>query len=176
MLEAVLLAAGDSPGLTDISVPTMVWAWVSFLVTLFLLSKIAWPMLAKKMEEREIRIREGLEKAAEAERRAQELMDRQEELLQETRDEAKKLLAKSRETAENIRQETVAAAEKEISDQRERAKKEIDLERSRALDELRKAAVDLTLDAAGRVLEREIKGEDHRRLASEVIGEMDQLQ
>jgi F-type H+-transporting ATPase subunit b len=175
MYFGMLLAAGGGGGLTDVNGWTMVWAWAAFLVTFWALSKIAWPMLQAKMEEREVRIREGLEKADEAERRAQDLLEKQEAVLQEAREEAQKLLAESRATAANIKNETIQAAQTEIAEERDRAKKEIDLERSRAIDELRRAAVDLTLQAAGAVIERELKDEDHRRLAAQVIGEMDDL-
>ncbi len=168
----MLLAEGS---LLDINPATVIWAWVTFLVTLWVLSKVAWPLLAGKMEEREIRIKEGLLKAAEAERRATELMEKQEAILAETRQEAGKLLTESRATAQNIKNETIEAAQREIAEERERAKKEIALERGRAINELRRAAVDLTLAAAGRVLERELKDEDHRRLAAEVISEAESL-
>jgi len=159
----------------DINWWSVGWAWATFFVTLFALSKAAWPLLARKMEEREVRIREGLKKAEEAEKRARELLGMQESVLAEARAEAGNLLAESRATAESIRQETLAAAQVEIGAERERAKKEISLERAKALDELRRAMVDLTLEAAGRVLEREIKGEDHRRLAAQVIREVETL-
>ena len=168
----MLLAEGN---LLAPSLPTLIWAWVTFLVTLWALSKVAWPLLARKMEEREIRIKEGLVKAAEAERRATELMEQQEAILAETRQEAGKLLADSRATAQNIKNETIEAAQNEIAEERERAKKEIALERGRAIDQLRRAAVDLTLQAAGRVIERELNDEDHRRLAAEVIAEAESL-
>lgn len=169
----MLLAAGGG-SLTDVSVPTMIWAWAAFLATFWALSKIAWPILRDKMEERELRIREGLEKADEAERRAHELMERQEAVLDEAREEAKKLLAQSRATAQNIKEETVVAAQAEIAEERDRAKKEIGLERNRALAELRSVTVDLTLEAASRVIERDLKDEDHRRLAAEVIAEVEE--
>jgi len=174
MLDSLVLAAAGG-NITDVNPWTMLWAWVSFGVTLFLLSKIAWPMLQAQMEEREIRIREGLDKAAEAERRAQELLEKQESILQEARDEAQRLLAESRSAAENIKNEAVTAAQDDIQAERDRAKKEIALERGKAVAELRRAVVDLTLEAASRVLEREIKDEDHRRLAAQVIDEVDRL-
>ena len=174
MLLHTLLAAGGG-NITDINVWTMFWAWASFLVTLYLLSKVAWPMLQAQMEEREIRIREGLEKAAEAERRATELMEKQESNLQEARVDAQKLLAQGRAPPAHIKDEATSAAREEIQAERDRAKKEIALERGKAVAELRRAAVDLTLDAASRVLEREIKDEDHRRLAEQVISEVDRL-
>jgi len=171
MLHTLVAAGGG--GLTDLNGVTAAWTAVTFFVTLWALSKVAWPMLAAKMEEREIRIREGLEKAEEAERRAQELLAKQESILQESRDEAAKLLADSRAAAENLKNEALASAQGEIAAERERARKEIALERTKALDELRSATIDLTLEAAGRLLQREMKDEDHRRLAADVIQEVE---
>jgi F-type H+-transporting ATPase subunit b len=168
MSWGMILAEGGG-GLTDVNPATIPWAIASFLVTLWALSKTAWPMLQAKMEEREKRIREGLERAEEAERRARELMERQEAILQEARDEAQKLLQESRAAAEHLKTDTLTKAQEEIRAERDRAKKEIALERGKAVDELRRAMVDLTLEAAGRVLERELNDEDHRRLAGEVI-------
>jgi F-type H+-transporting ATPase subunit b len=171
--DCILAAGGGS--LTDVSVWTMLWSLVAFFATLLALSRMAWPMLAAKMEEREKRIREGLDKAEEAEKRAQELLEKQEVVLAAAREEATQLIADGRDAANRLKNETVEAAQAEISKERERAKKEIEVERKRAIGELREAAVDLTLDAAGRVLERSLTDEDHRRLASEVIGEVEGL-
>ncbi|MEM8882992.1 MAG: F0F1 ATP synthase subunit B [Planctomycetota bacterium] len=168
-----LLAAGGGGSLTDVNLPTVIWTWVAFGVTLFALSKVAWPMLAAAMEEREIRIREGLEKAEEAERRATELLEKQEEILQKSRDEAASLLAESRAAAEHLKNEALTSAQDEIAAERDRARKEIALERAKALDELRSATIDLTLEAAGRIMQRDMKDDDHRRLADQVIGEME---
>lgn len=167
-----LVAAGGG-GLVDVNLPTVLWTWAAFLVTLFALSKVAWPMLAAKMEEREIRIREGLEKAEQAETRARELMEKQEEILQTSRDEAAQLLADSRAAAENLQNEALASAQAEISAERERARNEIALERAKAIDELKSATIDLTLQATGMLLQRELNDEDHRRLASDVIQEVE---
>ena len=49
---------------------------------------------------------------------------------------------------------------------------EIGLERAKAVEDLKQATVELTLDAAARILKREMKDEDHRRLAREVIDEV----
>lgn len=173
--EAIEIAAKETEsegGLTDVNFATVMWAWVSFGVTFLALRKIAWPMLQAKMEEREVRIAEGLKKAEEAEKRAQELLEKQEQILNEARQEAQKLLADSRSAGENVKNDLLAAAQKEIAAERDRAKKEIGLERAKAVEDLKQATVELTLDAAARILKREMKGEDHRRLAREVIDEV----
>jgi F-type H+-transporting ATPase subunit b len=165
-----MLATLDS--ITKLRLGTLLWTWGMFLVTLFLLSKIAWPMLLKKMEEREVLISEGLEKAEEAEKRARELADRQEELNEEARKEAQRLLAESRQMAENQRNALLAAAQEEIAVERERAKKEIGLERARAVEEMKATMVGLTVEASSRLLGRELSGDDHQRLARVTIDEL----
>src|SRR5438132_3211977 len=167
-----LLAAEKGGSFTDLNLATALWAWVSFGVTFLILKKVAWPSLAAKMAEREIRIAEGLKKAEEAEKRARELMEQQEQIFEEARQEAHKFLVEARVVAENAKNEMLSAAQQEIEEQRERAKKEIGLERAKAVEELKRATVELTLEASARLLRRELRDEDHRRLAREVVEEV----
>jgi len=169
-LLAVELAAKG--GFTDINLGTVIWAWVSFGVTFFILSKVAWPMLARKMEERELRIADGLRKAEEAEARARELAARQEQILEEARIQAQKFLAESRAMAENVKNDMITDVQQEIAGLRDRARKEIELERAQAADDLKRATVELTLEASARLLKREMRDEDHLRLAREVVEEV----
>jgi len=172
MSGTLLAAAAAKSGFTDINLGTVIWAWVSFGITFFILSKIAWPMLARKMEERELRIAEGLRKAEEAEARARELAARQEQILEEARIQAQKFLAESRAMAENVKNEVLRTAQQEIAELRERAKKEIALEQAKAVEDLKRATVELTLEASARLLKRELQDEDHLRLAREVVEEV----
>ena len=169
---ALVLAAEEGGSFTDLKLSTAVWAWIAFLTTFFILSKVAWPGLAAKMEARELRIAEGLRKAEEAEARARELAEKQEQVLAEARQEAQKFLADARAAAENVKSDLLRATQEEIAAEKERAKREIALERNRAIDELRQAAVDLTLEASSRLLKREMRDDDHRRLAREVVEEV----
>jgi len=172
MSGALLAAEAAKGGFTDLNPATIIWAWVSFGVTFFILSKVAWPMLARKMEERELRIAEGLKKAEEAEARARELAAKQEQIFEEARIQAQKFLAESRAMAENIKSEMINAAQQEIAELRERAKKEIALEQAKAVEDLKRATVELTLEASARLLKRELRDEDHLRLAREVVEEV----
>ena len=169
----LLAAEAEEKGsFTDLKLTTAVWAWIAFLVTFAILSKVAWPGLAAKMEARELRIAEGLRKAEEAEERARELTERQEQVLAEARAAAQRMLADARAAAENVKNDLMRQAQEEIGAERERAKKEINLERAKAVDELKQVTVDLTLEASARLLKRELRDEDHRRLAREVVEEV----
>src|SRR5713226_1479295 len=171
MSGALLAAEAAKGGFTDLNPATIIWTWVSFGITFLILRKVAWPMLQRKMEERELRIAEGLKKAEEAEARARELAARQEQVLEEARIQAQKFLAETRAMAENIKSEMISAAQQEIVELRERAKKEIALEQAKAVEDLKRATVELTLEASARLLKRELRDEDHLRLAREVVEE-----
>jgi F-type H+-transporting ATPase subunit b len=173
-LALVVAAAAEGGGgsFTDLKISTAIWAWVAFLTTFFILSKVAWPGLAAKMEARELRIAEGLKAAQEAESRAEEIAEKQEQLLAEARQEAQKLLADARAAAENVKGDLLRQAQEEIAAERDRAKKEIGLERNKAIEELKQVTIDLTLEASARLLQRELRDEDHRRLAREVVEEV----
>ena len=145
-------AGGEEPTFTDLKPVTAVWVWVAFIVTFLILSKVAWPGLAKKLEERELRIAEGLRKAEEAEARARELAEKQEQVLAEARADAQKLLADARAAAEHVKNDLMRQAQEEIAAEKERAKKEIGLERNKAVAELKQVAVDLTLEGSARLL------------------------
>jgi F-type H+-transporting ATPase subunit b len=172
LLIATEAEGGKQPSFTDLNFVTAAWVWVAFIVTFLILRKVAWPGLAKKLEERELRIAEGLRKAEEAEERARELAERQEQVLAEARAEAQRLLAEARAAAENVKDDLLRQAQEEIGAERERAKKEINLERAKAIDELKQVTVELTLQASARLLKRELRDEDHKRLAREVVEEV----
>ena len=74
--------------------------------------------------------------------------------------------------AENVKNEVLSAAQQEIAELRERAKKEIALEQAKAAEDLKRATVELTLEASARLLKRELRDEDHLRLAREVVEEV----
>jgi F-type H+-transporting ATPase subunit b len=174
---ALLLATeagegGKEPSFTDLNFVTAAWVWVAFIATFLILRKVAWPGLAKKLEERELRIAEGLRKAEEAEERARELAAKQEQVLAEARAEAQKLLAEARAAAENVKNDLMRQAQEEIGAERDRAKKEINLERAKAIDELKQVTIELTLQASALLLKRELRDEDHQRLAREVVEEV----
>jgi F-type H+-transporting ATPase subunit b len=177
MRWALLLATeagegGKEPSFTDLNFVTAAWVWVAFIVTFLILRNVAWPGQANTLEEREIRIAEGLRKAEEAAQRARELAEKQEEVLTEARAEAQKLLADARAAAENVKNDLMQSAQQEIGAERERAKKEINLERAKAIDELKQVTIDLTLQASALLLKRELRDEDHKRLAREVVEEV----
>lgn len=167
-----VLAADGGPDFTDINLATAIWTWVAFVVTYVVLSKVAWPRLVATIEARELRIAEGLERAAEAEARAEELRALTHEVLDEARKEAHQMLTAARAAAEHEANAVLRAGQAELAEQRKRAKEGIRQERSAALEELKVAATELALLTAGRLLKRDLSREENRRLADELVGDV----
>src|SRR5581483_1871053 len=117
-MHPTVLAAEPGGDFTDINLATVVWTWVAFGITFLVLSTVAWPALAAKIEEREQRIAEGLRKAEEAEGRARLLMDEQMRILDAARKEAQGVLAVARVAAEQEATALVQSAQAAIAEER----------------------------------------------------------
>lgn len=149
-----------------------VWAWVIFVLLFLVLRKFAWKPLLQAVEAREKRIEESLAKAEEVQRAAAGIAARQEAALAEAHAKAKGVLDDARAQAEEFRRREMEKTQGEATAFLDRAKKEIALEEGKARDALRREVVDLTLEAAGRVLERSVTGADDRRLAEQAVDEI----
>lgn len=168
-------AADGGHGISDPSIPHMLWTWAIFGLVFLVLWKFAWRPLREQLEARENRIRETVEKAHQVKREAEALLDKHREIMERAKADAQAVLAEGRAGAERAKREAAEAGQREARELVERARREIELETKKAIHEIRQEAVDLTLLAASQVIERSLTGEDERRLASEVIEKLDRL-
>jgi len=142
---------------------------VCFLVLLIILTRFAYKPLQRMLDERSARIEMGLEKSEEAQNRAAAIDTEAREALAESRKEGQELIAQAREAAEQRREELVSQAMQEADALIERARSEIQLEKEQAIEELRSQFTDLTILAAGRVINEELDKEKHRKVIDEVL-------
>ncbi len=163
MLESSLITV--NPGL-------MIWTAVTFVLLLFILYKLAWKPILSAVENREQRIRESLEKAEEAQKRAEESLLAYQKMLDEAKKETQEILNKGRKTAEMMREEILAKANEEANRLLERAKRDIHLEREKALEEIRNLAVELSLTAASKLVERSLSDKEHKKLVEQYLKEI----
>lgn len=162
-------AAGGGSPFFSINPGLIIWTWVIFLVLLFVLRKWAWGPILGALEAREKRIQQALEGAAREREEAGWLLEQQRQLLDQSREQAQHVLADSRKAAERLRWQLLEEARARKDEIVARAKDEIERERDQALEALRREAVDLSIAAAGRVLEKNLDAEDNRRLVEEYL-------
>ncbi len=167
---AVLQAAEEAPkGPFAINPGVSIWTLVVFLLLLAALAKWAWPAILKAVEEREKKIQAQLDQAEQANQEAQRVLADYQQKLAAAQGEAQELLAAGRQAAEKVRDEIMARARAEHEDLIARARREIVAEREKAVAELRGEAVELSLAAASKVLERNLDSEADRRLVREYL-------
>ncbi len=173
-LFAFTLAAaeGGASGPFTINGGLVIWTLVIFGLLMFILAKTAWPAILRQVEEREARIRQQLDDAAKANTEAQRLLAEYQGQLSKAKAEAQDLLAQGRSAGEKLREEMVGKGRAEQEELLERARREIALERDRAVAELRREAVELSIAAASKVIERNLDTDADRKLVQDYLSSL----
>jgi F-type H+-transporting ATPase subunit b len=160
----------NSPFAGDIG--NALWTVVIFGLVLVVLGKFAWGPILKALQSREAFIRESLEKAQadrlEAEARLKEYLDK----INASRAEATAIVDEGRRDAEAVKHRIEQDAREEAEKIIARGKHEIELATATAVKELYTTSAKLATELAGRILEREIKPQDHERLIAQAIDEL----
>jgi len=162
-------AHAPSSGPFTINGGLILWTLVIFAILMFLLAKTAWPWILGQVEEREARIKAQLEAADKANADAQRILSEYQQQVANARAEAQDIVAQARTAGEKLREELVEKGRHEQAELLERAKREIGLERDRAVAELRREAVELSLAAASKVIEKNVDTEADRRLVQDYL-------
>ena len=146
------------------------WTWIIFLLTLPFAWKIILGPVARALEDRDGRVSKAMESAEQASQDAEKARAEVEVKLGEAQAGAARLMAEAREQGEAREHEILDNARAEAEAMRERAQGEIETAKEQALAAIRDEVVDLSLAAAGQVLQRRVDSEDDRRMVSEMTG------
>jgi F-type H+-transporting ATPase subunit b len=163
-MHVMLLAAADNA--TRIVLPEideLIWGGLAFLVVLLLLSRVAFPALRKGLEARQDAIRSELERAEQARLEAEQKREEYERRIAEARQEADRIIHEATEASEGVRRERIAKAEEEARQIVEKARADAAGERDRAFAELRASLADISIEAASRVLGKELSDPQAQR-------------
>lgn len=142
---------------------------ISFLIVLVILWRWGLPAITRTLDKRQQVIREGVENAERAKRDLDEATARSEQILLEARKQAQETIAQAAKAAEaeanRIREEARAQAEQINRQQIER----IQQEAARARAEISRLVVNLSINAASRVIGKSVDSNDNRRLVEEFV-------
>ncbi|MCK5827151.1 F0F1 ATP synthase subunit B [Candidatus Bipolaricaulota bacterium] len=153
---------------------TLVLGWVNFGLLLYILKRLLFKPALEFLDRRREQIAARISAARTSESEAQQLVVEREAELQQARGRAEEILAAARRDAEGIgnqaKNEAKRDADKILSDGKHR----LEQERDRMIHELREAYADIAILGAERVLDREIRIDDHRHLLDQLLEEVNE--
>jgi len=150
---------------------TFIGQIVVFLVFLGLMKKYLYGPLSNLMEQRSVKIAEGLA-AADAGKQARAKAKAEiAAQLKEVRDKAQEILTASEKRAAEIEEEITTKARSDAQQIVDAAREEVGSEINKARQALRREVADLAMLAAERVLDAELDGKRHAKLIDTVISQ-----
>jgi F-type H+-transporting ATPase subunit b len=168
-------AASDEGGnfLVTPELGLMLWTLIAFGVTLWFLSKFAFPRIQEALDKRQQAIDESIAASEQAKAESAELLREYRERLQEARQQAEEIVARSRRAGEESERESLEAARRQREELLEQTRRDIEAETRRAIQEIRNEVADLTVLATEKVTRKVLTPEDQRNLVQEALGELD---
>ena len=147
----------------------MFWTLVVFVLLLLILKKFAWPAILGAVEAREQALERQLAEAARDREQAAALLAEHQKLIAEAKSQAHAIIVEARTVGEKDRALAIEKTRQEQEELLARARREIAAERDSAVAELRREAVDLSLAAASKLIEKRLDGETDRKLVQEFL-------
>ena len=172
---ALPLAAEDSGGsfLVSPNLGLMIWTLLVFGITMYVLSKVAFPRIQEALDKRANAISESIDQAEKTRQEADQILQEYRGRLREAREQADEIVARARKTADAAKSQ----AAEEGRDKREEllaaARRDIEAETRRSLERIRKEVADLTVLTTEKVTRKTLTGDDQRKLIDEALSEVD---
>lgn len=149
--------------------PEVIWGGIAWLLVILLVGKFALPQLKKTMQARSDKIRGDLEAAESAKQSANMELEQYRAQLADARNEANRIVEAARADAETVKRDLLAAAEAEAAQIRTRAQADIALAQDRALADLRTQVAAMSVDLAGKIVERNLDASAQQDLIESYI-------
>ena len=158
-----------------ISVPTLITQVVTFIILLVVLRFVAYKPIMRMLDERSRRIKESLDQAESIKAQSARSEEEVRKQLEQASREGQERIARAVKAGEDVKQKAQEDAKKEAETLVNRARTEIQRERDDAISEVRREFAELTVLAAGKVIEKSLDKEEHRELIEKVLEESSTL-
>ncbi len=172
-IAAIPVAASEGSFLVSPSVGLMIWTIVLFLITMWVLSKVAFPKIQEALDKRAKTIAESIDAAERQRKESDELLEEYRTRLAEAREQADEIMARARKAADTAENEATAAGREKRDELVAQAQRDIEAETRRSLESIRSEVADLTVLATEKVTRKTLTEADQKRLVEEALGEVD---
>jgi F-type H+-transporting ATPase subunit b len=173
LAAATHIVASGGSFLVSPNLGLMIWTLLVFGITMYVLSKVAFPKIQEALDKRANAIRESIESAEKTREEADQILAEYRARLKEAREQADEIVARARKAAES----TTTQATNEGREKREEllaaARRDIEAETRRSLERIRKEVADLTVLTTEKVTRKTLDSDDQKRLIDEALSEVD---
>jgi len=172
-LDLTLFTLAASEGIDIFPKPSeLIWTMINFAILLWGLHKFLYKPLIGAIQARDDEINNNLRKAAEDRAEAERLRQEFEAQIANAQREAQEIINKAIKNATAAKEQIEAEARARASELLENATQTIEREKQKALAELRLEVANLAVAVAGKVIEKSLDTEEHRRLADRFVEEV----
>ena len=154
-----------------INLPTLLAQIVNFAILFGLLYLVAYKPIMRILDERSRKVKESMEQTEFIRQQAEGAEEEAKRRIEGASKEGQEVIARAARTGEDVGRRAQQEARQEAEALIARARVEIQRERDDAIDDLRKQFADLTILAAGKVIDRSLDKETHRQLIDKVLEE-----
>jgi len=164
---------GGGASLIEPKFGTVFWTLLTFILLIALLARFAWKPLLGALETRERSIQESIDKAREDREQAEELIRQHRELLDQARRERAEAVSEGQRDAEKLKAEILDEARKQREQVLAQTQSQVEAGLRQARSELRTVAVDLAIQAAEKLLTKNLDDPTQRRLVEEYLADLE---
>ena len=147
----------------------LAWTVLTFVLLLVVLKKVAWGPILDALEARENEIKEALYAAEKAREEAKQVSSDYEDAIRKAQAEAQQIISDAKTAGEKVKLDLEAVASEKADEIIEKAKAQIDAERIKVISEIKSVAVEISLSAAAKVIEKNLDSDDNRKLVNEAL-------
>jgi F-type H+-transporting ATPase subunit b len=151
----------------------MIWTIVCFLITFYVLKRLAFGRIQATIDERRERIQNALDEADNARIEARNLVEEHRKLIGQAKSESEEILAEARRVAESQRERVREETEEDRQRRLEETRRQIEQATQQALGQIRDEVGKLSLIAAEKITRKSLDGADQQRLIDEALAEID---
>ena len=146
---------------------------INFLILVALLRAVAYKPVVRMMEERKAKIAESIEKADADAAAAAATLDEYKAQLAEARVKAQEIVDLAEKRASEERAASIQATKREIEQMKKSAEQQMEQERAHAVEQLKGEVVAVALEAAGKIIQKNLTAADNDAIVGEFISKLD---
>jgi len=154
-----------------INMPVLLAQIINVAVLFGLLYLVAYRPIMRMLDERSRKIKESMEQTEYIKQQAEHAEEEAAKRIKAAAEEGQEAIARALRTGEEVKQEAQQKARQEAEVLIARARAEIQRERDEAIDQLREEFADITIMAAGKVIDRTLDKKAHRQIIDKVLKE-----